>query len=99
MCGRFAQFLFESLLRDHSVVCPPDTDLSPNYNVAPTQQIFAIVRHEDVKYLEKLSWGLVPFWTAQEQQYLPATNCSHPIHVCAIQRHSNRVGMNTPQRA
>lgn len=62
MCGRFAQFLFESLLKEHSIVCPPGIDLSANYNVAPSQQVIAIVQYEDVKHLEKLSWGLVPFW-------------------------------------
>jgi putative SOS response-associated peptidase YedK len=62
MCGRFAQFLFESLLKEHSVVCPPGIDLSANYNVAPSQPVFTVVQHEGVKYLEKLNWGLVPFW-------------------------------------
>ncbi|MGI9018443.1 MAG: SOS response-associated peptidase [Euzebya sp.] len=33
-----------------------------NYNVAPTDQVPAIVRHEDDLALTKFRWGLVPFW-------------------------------------
>jgi len=62
MCGRSAQFAFEAILKEHSVVYPPGMDLSANYNVAPTQQVFAIVQYEDIKHLDRFSWGLVPFW-------------------------------------
>ena len=39
-----------------------DAEVTPNYNVAPTQEILAIVRHGDKNHLGKLYWGLVPFW-------------------------------------
>lgn len=62
MCGRFVQYsLFEALqqtFKIDSVSC----DLTPNYNVAPTQEILAIIKHDTQKRLEKLHWGLVPFW-------------------------------------
>ena len=34
----------------------------PNYNVAPTQKILAIINQDNENKLEKLHWGLVPFW-------------------------------------
>jgi len=40
-----------------------NVEVSPNYNVAPTQEILAIVRQDDnLNHLEKHFWGLVPFW-------------------------------------
>ena len=39
-----------------------DVEVTPNYNVAPTQEILAISRHEDKNHLLKYHWGLVPFW-------------------------------------
>jgi putative SOS response-associated peptidase YedK len=37
-------------------------DVSPSYNIAPTQEVLAIARHDDRNHLEKFHWGLVPFW-------------------------------------
>jgi putative SOS response-associated peptidase YedK len=37
-------------------------EVTENFNVAPTQEILAIIRHDDQNHLEKLHWGLVPFW-------------------------------------
>ena len=62
MCGRFnltanaaeiekAFDLFESL-----------GDLTPRYNIAPTQQVLAIRQDEGKRAFCRLRWGLVPFW-------------------------------------
>ena len=37
-------------------------EVIPNYNVAPTQRILAIINQDNENKLEKLHWGLVPFW-------------------------------------
>jgi putative SOS response-associated peptidase YedK len=39
-----------------------DGELTARYNIAPTQEIFAIT-HEDGRRLGKFHWGLVPFWS------------------------------------
>ena len=39
------------------------TSVTPNYNVAPTQEVLAITRHGNKNHLERLHWGLVPFWS------------------------------------
>lgn len=62
MCGRFVQnFQFETLQKNFNT-CTTASDITPNYNVAPTQEILAIIKHDNENTLEKLHWGLVPFW-------------------------------------
>ncbi|MCX5873922.1 MAG: SOS response-associated peptidase family protein [Deltaproteobacteria bacterium] len=41
-----------------------EPELSPRYNIAPTEEIAAIRRDPDSngKKLTYLKWGLVPFW-------------------------------------
>ena len=62
MCGRFVGFRKVEELRKHFPIDVANVDVAPNYNIAPTQEILAIARHEGLNHLEKLHWGLVPFW-------------------------------------
>ena len=62
MCGRFVGFTAAKALQEQFPIDVIDAEVTPNYNVAPTQEILAIVRHGDKNHLEKLYWGLVPFW-------------------------------------
>ena len=62
MCGRFVGFRSVQELVKHFPIDVADVDRDPNYNVAPTQEILSIIRHDDQNHLEKLYWGLVPFW-------------------------------------
>jgi len=62
MCGRFVQY---NLLQAVQQIFNIDTisfEVIPNYNVAPTQDILAVIKHNNENKLEKLHWGLVPFW-------------------------------------
>ena len=62
MCGRFVLYSLPPELQDFFDVRPITFEFSPNYNVAPTQEIPVIVRKDDGRHLEKRRWGLVPFW-------------------------------------
>ena len=62
MCGRFVGFRRLEELIEHFPIDVANIDVSPSYNIAPTQEILAISRHDDRNHLEKLHWGLVPFW-------------------------------------
>lgn len=62
MCGRFVGFRRLEELRPHFPIDVADVEVTPNYNVTPTQEIIAIVRRDRKNHLEKLNWGLVPFW-------------------------------------
>ena len=62
MCGRFVQF---SSLRTLEIHFPIDSiagEVIASYNVAPTQEVLAII-HQNGRRLEKLRWGLVPPWS------------------------------------
>jgi putative SOS response-associated peptidase YedK len=61
MCGRYtlstpAGRLAEEFQLDSTVEIPP------SYNVAPTQQVAAVLEDEGGRCLEMLRWGLVPSW-------------------------------------
>jgi len=61
MCGRYtlstpAGRLAEEFQLDSTVEIPP------SYNVAPTQQVAAVIEDEGGRRLEMLRWGLVPSW-------------------------------------
>jgi putative SOS response-associated peptidase YedK len=70
MCGRYAssrrpEDLVEEFEIDKSVV---KETLAPDYNVAPTKQVYAVVERtpeeagEPERQLRTVKWGLVPFW-------------------------------------
>ena len=62
MCGRFVGFRRLQELIKHFPIDLANIEVTPNYNVAPTQEILAIARHDEKNHLDKLHWGLVPFW-------------------------------------
>ena len=62
MCGRFVGFRRIEELIKHFPIDVANVKVTPNYNVCPTQEILAITQHDEKNHLEKLHWGLVPFW-------------------------------------
>jgi putative SOS response-associated peptidase YedK len=36
--------------------------LAVNYNVAPTDSVYAVVDHDETRLLGTFRWGLIPFW-------------------------------------
>ncbi|MDE0803894.1 MAG: SOS response-associated peptidase [Acidimicrobiales bacterium] len=36
-----------------------------NFNVAPTQDVFAVIEHEDERHLDAFFWGLIPSWAKE----------------------------------
>ena len=62
MCGRFT---FNNNHKDVKKIFPITDitcELSPSYNIAPTQEVLTVIRYEDNNKLGKLHWGLVPSW-------------------------------------
>ncbi len=62
MCGRFVGFRQLQELIKYFPIDLAKVEVTPNYNIAPTQEILAIVRHDTRNHLERLHWGFVPFW-------------------------------------
>ncbi len=67
MCGRFAiRFTGPKLIRDLALggEVQANAELTPRYNIAPTQTIPALRLAESLDYqLDLLRWGLVPHWS------------------------------------
>jgi putative SOS response-associated peptidase YedK len=61
MCGRFVQLSSLRTLNHYFPIDSISGDITVSYNVAPTQEVAAIVFQKD-RRLEKLHWGLVPSW-------------------------------------
>jgi len=63
MCGRFVSASPpDQIARYFDAVDDGEHALEPNYNVAPTQDVYAVLVDGGVRKLEALHWGLVPFW-------------------------------------
>jgi putative SOS response-associated peptidase YedK len=63
MCGRFVATSPPDELAAYFGATPaPETALEPNYNVAPTQDVLAVVEADGERHLDAFFWGLVPSW-------------------------------------
>src|SRR5689334_22561323 len=73
MCGRYASSRQpEDLVEEFEIRAPELPHLEPDWNVAPTKEVYAVVERppsgagEDEtapeRQLRALTWGLVPFW-------------------------------------
>ena len=63
MCGRFVSSSNPEQIAAYFGAEPATTDLGANYNVAPTNDVYAVVEGPDgTRRLEIFHWGLVPVW-------------------------------------
>ena len=61
MCGRFTQTFNSSALADFFELTNIP-EIEPRYNIAPTQNILAIVSENKERKAKLLRWGLIPRW-------------------------------------
>jgi len=61
MCGRFTLAIDPKDLMDMLPGITVPDDLTPRYNIAPTQEV-AVVANNDQNRVEFFRWGLIPFW-------------------------------------
>lgn len=64
MCGRFVTTSTpDEVAKYFDSAPPPEAAAAPNYNVAPTTDIPAVLEEPDTgRQVAHLHWGLVPFW-------------------------------------
>lgn len=63
MCGRYTSITpIPDLVRIFGVDRVVTDDLGPRYNVAPTEEVYALAVHQGETRLGSLRWGLVPGW-------------------------------------
>lgn len=64
MCGRFTLTTPAGRLAEQFELTGDLPDLTPSYNIAPTQKIAAVAENsEGERRLGRLQWGLVPRWS------------------------------------
>src|SRR5690606_34944666 len=63
MCGRFvSSSTTDEIAKYFEVDQVSESLLEPNYNIAPSTDVYAVLETGDVRRLEPLHWGLVPIW-------------------------------------
>jgi putative SOS response-associated peptidase YedK len=62
MCGRYTLKTPVEELAEEFGFEVSSMELPPNYNVAPTQEVAAILEEDGKRRLELLRWGLIPSW-------------------------------------
>jgi putative SOS response-associated peptidase YedK len=62
MCGRYTLASPTERLAEEFGVDAASIELAPNYNVAPTQGVAAVLEEGGQRRLEVLRWGLIPPW-------------------------------------
>jgi putative SOS response-associated peptidase YedK len=71
MCGRYAASANpDDLVEEFEAVVRPEESLAPDYNVAPTKKVYAVMDRrprgepdaEPRRELAVVTWGLVPSW-------------------------------------
>jgi putative SOS response-associated peptidase YedK len=63
MCGRFVALSDpDGLVKFFTIDERKADDVPPNYNVAPTDPVYAVAAHDERRYLVSFRWGLVPHW-------------------------------------
>ncbi|WP_045221531.1 SOS response-associated peptidase [Desulfonatronum thioautotrophicum] len=62
MCGRFVLWITLSLA-DHYDLADSDISIPASYNIAPGQDIVAVVGQSTGRKLVRFQWGFIPSWT------------------------------------
>jgi putative SOS response-associated peptidase YedK len=63
MCGRFVSASTPDQIAAYFDAQPPEPELKPSYNVAPTMDVYAVVEGADgSRRVEVFRWGLIPVW-------------------------------------
>lgn len=65
MCGRYALYSPLQEIYERYLVDPFQMEFKPRYNVAPCQQVVAVVSNSEENRIGYLKWGLVPGWAKE----------------------------------
>lgn len=63
MCGRFVSSSSPDEIANYfDAQAPAEAAAEPNYNVAPTTDVFVVLEDGGIRRVARHHWGLVPFW-------------------------------------
>jgi putative SOS response-associated peptidase YedK len=68
MCGRFVSASSPDEIARYFDADAPEALLEPSYNVAPTNDVYAVLSDGGVRRLDAFHWGLVPIWAKDPRQ-------------------------------
>ena len=72
MCGRFTLKRPERIKFDRIVDTFDLDNIIPRYNIAPSQNVLAVVERDAVREIVSLQWGLIPFWSKEAKAFINA---------------------------
>jgi len=67
MCGRFTLLATEDEILHYFNIDEPIEHYEPSYNIAPGQNVLAVIHDGEKKRIGHLQWGLVPSWAKDEK--------------------------------
>jgi putative SOS response-associated peptidase YedK len=62
MCGRYTLKTPANVLAEQFQIDEYPSSMNASYNIAPTQEVAAVIEGEGKRKLEMLHWGLIPSW-------------------------------------
>ncbi|MGQ0832733.1 MAG: SOS response-associated peptidase [Microthrixaceae bacterium] len=62
MCGRFVSATPPDQIAAYFGADAPEVLLEPSFNVAPTNDVYAVLSDGSTRHLDAFHWGLVPLW-------------------------------------
>jgi putative SOS response-associated peptidase YedK len=65
MCGRYVSATPPDQIADYFGTEAPEALLAASYNVAPTNDVYAVLEDGGVRHLDAFHWGLIPLWAKE----------------------------------
>lgn len=62
MCGRYVSATPPDQIAAYFGAEEPETRLPASYNVAPTNDVYAVLSDGSARHLDAFHWGLIPLW-------------------------------------
>jgi putative SOS response-associated peptidase YedK len=62
MCGRYVSATPPDQIAAYFGAEAPEALLDPSYNVAPTDDVYAVLSDGSTRHIDAFHWGLVPLW-------------------------------------
>ena len=62
MCGRYTLRTPVDALAERFDIDEHPSSIAPSYNIAPTQEVAAVIAEDQKRKLQMLRWGLIPSW-------------------------------------
>jgi len=74
MCGRFTQYYSYDEVHAFLNLIPAQSNLQPRYHICPTDPVDVVLAAGGGKLsIERMRWGLAPYWWKEPLKKLPAT--------------------------